>query len=131
LGTAFPEAELHQNLNPDGSIAGYGTLFDTIRQGARKRDYTNIRVPILAITWYPLPVEVQMQKYHLTDAGDRAAIEKVYAAEANITDTRIRNVQSASGRVRVVTIPGANHYVFISSEPEVLREMNRFVAGLN
>ncbi len=31
---------------------------------------------------------------------------------------------------RVVRIPNANHYVFISNEGDVLREMNAFIAGL-
>ena len=31
---------------------------------------------------------------------------------------------------RVVRIPHANHYVFLSNEADVLREMDLFVAGL-
>ncbi len=30
----------------------------------------------------------------------------------------------------VVRIPHANHYVFVTNEADVLREMNAFVAGL-
>jgi non-heme chloroperoxidase len=136
VGYAFPDAELHQSfkLNTDGSIAVHVTpksVFDAIRAGARKRDYSQIRVPILAYTWYPLPVEVQMRQFQLTKAVDRVAVEKVYEAQASITDARIKAVQSAASGTRVVTIPGADHYVFLSSEKEVLRELVTFVAGLN
>jgi non-heme chloroperoxidase len=74
VGTAFPESELHQNLNPDGSIGGEPGRSAAIIKGARKRDYSHIRAPILAFSWYPLSVEAQMQQYHLTESGDRAAV---------------------------------------------------------
>jgi hypothetical protein len=31
---------------------------------------------------------------------------------------------------RVVRLPNANHFVFVSNEADVLREMNAFIAGL-
>jgi pimeloyl-ACP methyl ester carboxylesterase len=31
---------------------------------------------------------------------------------------------------RVVKLPGAHHYVFLSNEAEVLREMRAFLSGL-
>jgi hypothetical protein len=31
---------------------------------------------------------------------------------------------------RIVRIPHANHYVFLSNEADVLREMDAFIAGL-
>jgi non-heme chloroperoxidase len=32
---------------------------------------------------------------------------------------------------RVVRVPHANHYVFLSNEAEVLQEMRAFLAGLH
>jgi non-heme chloroperoxidase len=128
--TPFPESELHQNLNPDGSIGGYPGLSAAIIRGARKRDYSHIRAPILAFSWYPLSVEAQMQQYHLTESGDRAAVAAYYAAEAKITDARIENLKSAPGGARVVVLRGANHYLFISNEADVLGELRSFLARL-
>jgi hypothetical protein len=128
--TAFPESELHQNLNPDGSIGRYPGLSAAILRGARKRDYSHIHAPILALSWYPLSVEAQMQQYHLTESGDRAAVAAYYAAEAKITDARIEAVKSAPGGAHVVFLPGANHYLFISNEAEVVSELRSFLAGL-
>jgi non-heme chloroperoxidase len=130
VGTAFPESELHQNLNADGSIGTYPGLSDAIIKGAHKRDYSNIRVPILAFSWYPLPVEAQMQNYHLTGSSDRAAVAAYYSAQAKITDVRLENLKKAAGGARVVILPGANHYLFISNEAEVLRELRSFLDGL-
>jgi hypothetical protein len=31
----------------------------------------------------------------------------------------------------VITLPNANHFVFLSNEDDVLREMRSFLAGLN
>jgi hypothetical protein len=71
-----------------------------------------------------------MQQYQLKDAAERAAVEAMYAADANITNTRIKSIQSAAAGARVIKLPGANHYVFLSNEAYVLREMRDFVAGL-
>jgi non-heme chloroperoxidase len=106
VGTAFPESELHQNLNSDGSIGGYPSLSAAIIRGARKRDYSHIRASILAFSWYPLSVEAQMKQYHLTESGDRAAVAAYYAADAEITDVRLDNLKSAPGGARVVILPG-------------------------
>jgi non-heme chloroperoxidase len=130
VGTAFPESELHQNLNPDGSIGGYPSLSAAIIKGARQRDYSHIHVPILAFSWYPLSVEAQMQQYHLTESGDRAAVLAYYVAQTKITDVRLENLKRAPGGTHVVILPGANHYLFISNEAEVLSELHSFLAGL-
>ena len=130
VGTAFPESELHQNLNPDGSIGGNPGLSATIIKGARRRDYSHIRAPILTFSWYPLSVQAQMQQYHLTGSADRAAVTAYYAAQAKITDGRLENLKSAPGGAHVVILPGANHYLFISNEADVLRELRPFLARL-
>jgi hypothetical protein len=33
--------------------------------------------------------------------------------------------------VRIVNLPGANHYLVISNEADVLRELRTFMAGLH
>jgi pimeloyl-ACP methyl ester carboxylesterase len=71
-----------------------------------------------------------MQQYHLTESGDRAAVAAYYAAETKITDARIENLKSAPGGARVVVLRGANHYLFISNEADVLGELRSFLARL-
>jgi hypothetical protein len=33
-------------------------------------------------------------------------------------------------KAHVIALPGAHHYVFLSNEPDVLREMHTFLAGV-
>jgi len=56
--TVFPESELRNcyQANPDGSMGDYKTadsIFDAIDAGVRKRDYSGIRVPLLAFVTFP------------------------------------------------------------------------------
>jgi pimeloyl-ACP methyl ester carboxylesterase len=134
-GSPFPESELRNlwMVDTDGSMGTYKvppSISDAVRAGGQKRDYSHIRVPILMFTWFPLPVEQQLQQYPPKDAQERVAIEAVYAADASWTNRRIQSVQSAGVGARVVKLPGANHYLFISNEAEVLREMRTFVRNL-
>ena len=71
-----------------------------------------------------------MQQYQLKDASERAAVEAMYAADANITNKSIKGIQNATGGAGVVQLPGSNHYLFLSNEAEVQRELRDFVASL-
>jgi non-heme chloroperoxidase len=134
-GVAFPEADFRNvsDSGPGGRVGRFKTprsVRDAILAGGRKRDYSKIRVPVLAFSWFPRSVEEQMEQYQLKDEAERAAVEAMYAADANITNRRIKSIQSSAGGARVIKLPGANHYVFLSNEAEVLREMRDFMAGL-
>jgi non-heme chloroperoxidase len=135
-GAAFPESEL-RNVFESGSGGSVGELKTdagytarAIRAGAQKRDYSRIRVPILMFTNFPLSVEDQIKEHPPKDAQERAAIEAVYEADVNIINSRIESVRSAHAGVRVVKLPGAHHYVFISNETDVLRELRAFLRAL-
>jgi pimeloyl-ACP methyl ester carboxylesterase len=74
--------------------------------------YTQIRPPILAI--YALP--------HAPGQGDAAMDAKAEAIA--------KAFEAALPNARVVRIPQANHFVFMSHEADVLREMDAFLAAL-
>ena len=137
LGVAYPESELRNmfETNPNGSVAlgkyrATGFTVATIRAGGRKRDYSNIGVPILAFNWFPLALEVQIKKYAPKDAEKRAAMAAVYTADASFSRLRMQNLLTANAPVHVIEMPGANHYVFITNEADVLRELRAFLGGL-
>jgi len=44
---------------------------------------------------------------------------------------RIKRIERACGSARVIELWDANHFVFLSNEAEVLREMRAFVASLH
>jgi pimeloyl-ACP methyl ester carboxylesterase len=83
-------------------------------------------VPVLAF----FPGASNKPKYQPKNAQERAAIEDFDVATAAYINRWKKNLQSAPGGVRVVEVPGANHYIFLSNEEDVLRELETFLAAL-
>jgi pimeloyl-ACP methyl ester carboxylesterase len=135
MGIAFPESELRNvfAVNSDGGMGTYMTsksVGDSIFAGMRKPDYSRIRVPVLAFFVAPKPLEYQIELYQPKNADERAAIGKVYAADLDYAKMSIDRLRSGVPNARVVELGGANHYVFLSNEPEVLRWSRLFLADL-
>jgi non-heme chloroperoxidase len=133
---AFPESELRNDFTTasDGSMGPYRTppsVGNAIFAGMRKPDYSRIQVPVLAFFVLPKPLEDQIELYQPRNAEERAAIEQVYAADAAYAKRSISMLRSGVPDARVVEFAGANHYVFLSNEPEVLREFRLFLVGLH
>jgi non-heme chloroperoxidase len=129
---ARPEAELRNSFecNTDGSVGKFRTsqqIHEAIGAGAQKRDYSAIRVPILAF----FPSAGGKPQYVPKDDQERTAIAAFDAATAAYIGRWKRNLQNAKAGVRIVDVPGANHYIFLSNEADVLREMRAFLAGLD
>jgi pimeloyl-ACP methyl ester carboxylesterase len=85
--------------------------------------YTEIPVPALAI--YALPHDVG--EVAGDDAAARSAIE---ARDEITTGAQAKAFEKGVPSARVVRLPHANHFVFLSNEADVLREMNAFIATL-
>lgn len=135
-GFAFPESELRNVFatNSDGTMGHYGTsvgVRDAITAGMRKPDYSRIRVPVLAFFALPEPLEDQIRRYQPQSAEERAAMTQVYAADVDYAKRAIGRLQDGVPGARVVELAGANHYVFLSNESDVLREIRLFLAGLH
>jgi non-heme chloroperoxidase len=81
-----------------------------------EQKYTDIRVPVLAI--YALP--------HAT--GRRAAAD---AQDEATTGAQAKAFEAGVPSARVIRLAHANHYVFLSNESDVLREMNDFLGNLH
>ncbi|MBI3667823.1 MAG: alpha/beta hydrolase [Acidobacteria bacterium] len=135
-GVAFPESEL-RNLfvsNPDGTMGRYmppKNVRDAMFAGVQKPDYARIRVPVLAFFASPRSLEDQMQRYKPQDAAERAAMKQQYAIDLAIRKRHMRDLQSGVPAARVIELPGASPYIFLSNEADVLRELRAFVAGLH
>jgi non-heme chloroperoxidase len=131
-GFAFPESELRNGYesNLDGTMGKYRTadsVFGAIDAGSRKRDYSKIRVPVLAF----FPDGRGKPPYQPKDAHERTAIAEFNAATAAYTNKYKRSLQNAAAGVRIVDVPRANHYFFLSNQTDVLRELLPFLAGLH
>lgn len=90
---------------------------------AGEEKYTNIPVPILAI--FALPHD--LGPVAGTDSAARAALE---ARDEITTGEQAKAFESGLPSAHVVRLPHANHYVFVSNEADVLREMNAFLSSL-
>lgn len=135
-GVAFPESELRQlyAANPDGTVGEYlgsQTVRDAIFKGSRKPDYARIRVPVLAFYALPPTLEEQIRQYKPKDAEETAAMKQKYAFDLAVLNKYMGDFKSALPRARVIDLPGANFYIFLSNETDILPELRAFVAGLH
>ena len=126
-GVAYPEAELHQmnESKPDGGVGKHqDKSIVRLAIEAGEQRYTEIRAPVLAIFANPR----DPAPFAYNTPAERAAFEALQTASIEAQAKAFeRGVPSA----RVVRVPHANHYVFLSNESDVLREMRAFLAGLN
>lgn len=86
--------------------------------------YTDIRVPVLAFFAFPQDLAPTV---FADDPAARARLEALNLADR---DTQIKAFQSGIPSARVVRLPHANHFLFITNETDVLREMNAFLEKL-
>ena len=133
-GFRFPEAELRQQREstPDGRVGkqrdspGNGMLMTMVMMGSKK--YTNIPLPALVIFANPHSLGTWVDDN--TDSSVRTAAKAYSAALAAFTERQEKAVENGVPMAHVITLPGASHYVFLSNEVTVLREMRTFLAGL-
>jgi non-heme chloroperoxidase len=134
-GIWIPESELRNEFaeNPDGTVGSYkipGKVPELIMEGDHRHDYSEIRVPVLALVGYPELPQDQILKNHLNNAADRIIVEAVFGTYVGMTKNRIKRINQAKGGARVVELWGANHFVFLSNEGDVLGESRTFLATL-
>jgi pimeloyl-ACP methyl ester carboxylesterase len=136
LGFAFPEAEWRQQFaaNPDGSV-GRSLMSLEIRRAitvdARiKPDYSRIRVPVLAIYQADGPFEKVAARYTIRNEQERAALRQEYAATRAMYTRWQDDLRAAVPTARIVELPVANPFMFLSNEADVLREIRALAATM-
>jgi non-heme chloroperoxidase len=90
---------------------------------AGMQKYTSVPVPILAI----FAVPHDLGPLGGSDAAARAASE---ARDLASTGAQAKAFEAGLPSAHVVRLAKANHFVFLSNEADVLREMNAFIGGL-
>jgi pimeloyl-ACP methyl ester carboxylesterase len=135
-GFSFPEAELRQEFaaNPDGSV-GRSLMSPEIRRAitvdARiKPDYSRIRVPVLAIYQADGRFEKVAGRYTIRNEQERAALRQEYAATRAMYSRWQDDLRAAVPTARIVELPAANPFMFVSNEADVLREIRAFADTL-
>ena len=126
FGLHTPEAELRtsRKATADGHVGGVidkTKIRQAIIAGGQK--YTKIPIPILAI--YAIPHD-----YGPYVDQNPAIRDAVAAATYGWYEKRAKAFEAAFPSARVVHLAHAHHYVFMSNEADVLREMRAFLSGL-
>jgi pimeloyl-ACP methyl ester carboxylesterase len=130
-GFPFPEAELRQRweATPDGRVGKHRDFpgYATILNGMKK--YTDVPVSALVIFANP------HSQGAWVDNNKDPAIQKAagaYTAGLNALIARQEQVvEQCAPTARLITIPGAHHYIYLSNQAEVLRDMNAFLGKLS
>ncbi len=130
-GFRFPEAELRheRELTPEGSVGKQrnfpgGALFMPLMMGTKR--YANIPVPALIIFANPHSQGIWVD--HNVEPSVQKAATAYSIALSALTERQEIAVRNGVPKAKVIVLPGANHYVFLSNETDVLREMRVFLA---
>jgi pimeloyl-ACP methyl ester carboxylesterase len=119
----FPEAVGREPLDP--------VIRKAITVDARmKPDYTRVRVPVLAIYQAQGPFEEVAAGYAVRNDRERAALRQEYAATRALYTRWQQDLRAAVPTARIVELTGANLFMFLSNEADVLREIRAFAATL-
>jgi non-heme chloroperoxidase len=131
-GFRLPESEFHQTWEStsDGRV---GTMrefegsqsFKTIMTSTKK--YANIPVPSLVIFAIPHVQEHWMIKS--TDPAFRNTANEYYKRVDVMAEKQAKALEDGVPAARVIRLKGM-HYIFVSNEPDVLREMRTYLGGL-
>jgi len=133
-GFPFPEAEFRQEREstPDGRVGKErnfpgSTMLEAILKGTRK--YSNIPVPALVI--FAIPHNQGTYINTSTDPAVRGAAKACSLMLDPLTEKQAKAWENGVPTARVIRLRGAHHYVYLSNQADVLREMHSFLAGLH
>jgi non-heme chloroperoxidase len=121
--------------NPDGSM-GRPLLSPVIRKAIVddnsnvKPQYAGIRIPVLAIFRTAMSFEEVERDSPPRNEDERAALRAKYAFGRAMLSKWERDLRAGVPAARIVELPGANLYMFLSNEADVLREVRAFAVTL-
>ena len=122
----FPESERAAISHGEQDAA---RAMREIGEGTKQRDYSEIRVPVLSI-WATFRLGDPTRNDLPKNAEERAVVEEFEKATMTYIKRYQRSLLAAVPNARIVELPAANHYVFVSNEADVLREITAFMAKL-
>jgi pimeloyl-ACP methyl ester carboxylesterase len=88
--------------------------------------YERIHAPTLGI-FNRITPPYRMPYYWSLGPAQQAEFDRDIGALATWTGGAIQRFRSEVKGSRIVEIPNTNHYVYIVAEPQVVREMRRFL----
>jgi pimeloyl-ACP methyl ester carboxylesterase len=137
-GFAFPEAELRQMFESRNGAVGPARapawVGQAIAEGqAVRRDYARVGVPVLAIVNGARTAEEMLAAsgYKPASEAERDVIDRFTARSGVLFGRAAEKLTRPVPGARIVYLPLAGHYLFLTREAETLREIRAFVARLN
>jgi len=129
-GFAYPEPELRQTWEstPAGAVAKRRDFPGAAHLLTGMKKYAEIPVPALAI--FANPHGLGSWVDHDADPAVRQAAQAYTSGLSALVEKQLKAFRNGVPAARVVVLPGAHHYVYLSNEPDVLREVRAFLTGL-
>jgi pimeloyl-ACP methyl ester carboxylesterase len=136
-GIALPESELRAGFEAaaDGRVGAArtpGWVSRAIGTGRPPRDYSRIKVPVLALS-----DAVDFDLSHLRpdqplprNDDERAIVIAFGKATQAVFDRWSANLKRGVPGAKVIDMPGATHYLWMTREADVLREIHEFIGRL-
>jgi len=130
LGFTYPEGELRQQYatTPDGRLGKQRDFPGDAMMLEGMKKYADIPVPALVI--FAIPHRLGKWVDDSTDPKVREAAKAFSAADLVLTTRQAKAFEDGVPTAHVVRLPGADHYVYLSNEVDVLREMKSFLSTL-
>ena len=75
-------------------------------------------------------LEQALKDYPPENEQQRAALGQAYAARRGMLEKWETDLRTGVPNARIVELPGANLYMFLSNEADIIREVRAFVATL-
>jgi non-heme chloroperoxidase len=94
-----------------------------------KPDYSAIRVPVLAL-YRTVTFEQALEEYPPKTDQQRAALNQAYRATRAMLEKWQGDLRRGVPGARIVELPGADLYMFLSNEGDVVRELRAFASSL-
>ncbi len=136
-GASVPESELRQLYEDRRGQVGPSTSPAWVRQAlgegqVYRRDYAGIRVPVLALQNGARTTADLLAASGYTPAteAERDTIDRFMARSEQIFGRAASKLTTAVPGARVVYLPLAGHYLFLTRDAEVLREIRAFLSAL-
>jgi pimeloyl-ACP methyl ester carboxylesterase len=131
LGFTIPQSELrNQFADIDGSVGSAKTPDWVSRaigqQQVYRRDYSNIKVPVLAFLEFPKWPE----DYKPKTEEDRAIVEQFVERGRVLVGRWTGKLKQHVRDATFVDVPGGGHYLWLKRQDLVLREIHSFIASL-
>jgi pimeloyl-ACP methyl ester carboxylesterase len=122
----FPEAETRQLERwPIDPVIRRAIVDDN----KVRPDYARIRVPVVAI-YRTLTWEQVVKEFPARTDDERVAVKEGYASARAMLSKWQNDLLAGVPNAKIVELPGANLYMFLSNEADVIRELRAFASSL-